>query len=244
MAKKVVEVDERVIAVQAQMDERVYEIRMLDQDEAELEALLETRIEEIRTSFANKVEKIGSRRNQLITEIRTLFDQVPSKETKTQAKVTLLSGDVVVKKAGLKLDYDKKVLLENAEVAVQKYENRKAELKDKLNEIENRIDEMEKEEPLSVMQDVESLYRERNELLEAINDLSCEWLPYIKSKEVKDFDWSAYKEKLEIVEIDEIDQETGEVKGKVNQVVNKETGKVLEIEGLSVLPVAEQVVIK
>ncbi len=48
MAVKKVEVDERVVAVQAQMDERVYEIRMLDQEEVELNALLEVRVEEIK----------------------------------------------------------------------------------------------------------------------------------------------------------------------------------------------------
>lgn len=174
MAAKKVEVDERVVAVQAQMDERVYEIRMLDQEEAELNALLEVRVEEIKQSFANKVEKIGSRREQLKTELRILFDQVPSKETKTQAKVTLLSGDVVVKKPTLKLDYDKKVLLENAE---------------------------------------------QTGLTE-----------YITTKEVRDFDWTGLKSKLAI-------QEDG-------SIVNTETGEMLEIKGLSVLPVAEQVVIK
>lgn len=174
MAKKNIEVDERVVAIQAQMDEKVYEIRMLDQEEAELQALLDARIEEIKTSFASKVEKIGSRREQLTSEIRVLFDQVPSKETKTQAKVTLLSGDVVIKKPSLKLDYDKKILLENAE--------------------ETGLKE------------------------------------YITTKEVKDFDWAGLKAKLTI-------QDDG-------SIVNTETGELLEIEGLSVLPVAEQVVIK
>ena len=174
MATKKVEVDERVIAIQAQMDEKVYEIRILDQQEAELNALLDARIEEIRNSFANKVEIIASRRNYLVSEIRALFEQVPCKETKTQSKVTLLSGDVVVKKATVKLDYDKKVLLENAE---------------------------------------------QTGLTE-----------YITTKEIKDFDWTGLKAKLEI-------QEDG-------SIVNIETGEVLEIEGLSVLPVAEQVVIK
>ena len=174
MAAKKVEVDERVTAVQAQMDERVYEVRLLDQEEAELDALLEKRIEEIKAAHAVKVEKIGSRRTQLLTELRVLVDQVPSKETKTQMKVTLLSGDVVVKKPTLDFNYDKKVLLENAE--------------------------------------------------------STGLTEYIKTKEVKDFDWTGFKSKLEI-------QEDG-------SIVNTETGEVVEIEGLSVLPKAEQVVIK
>lgn len=174
MAIKKVEVDERVTAVQAQMDERVYEIRLLDKEEAELDALLEARIEEIKASHSIKVEKIGNRRSQLIAELRDLFDKVPSKETKTQAKVVLLSGDVVVKKPTVKLDYDKKVLMENAE--------------------------------------------------------ATGLTEYIKTKEVQDFDWTSLKAKLEI-------QEDG-------SIINTETGEVMEIEGLSVLEVGEQLVIK
>lgn len=174
MAVKKVEVDERVTAVQAQMDERVYEIRLLDQEKEELDALLDKRIEQLKAAHAEKIEKIGNRREQLITELRVLFDQVPHKETKTQAKVTLLSGDVVVKKPTLEFDYDKKVLLENAE-------------------------------------------------LTGLTE-------YIKTKEVRDFDWTGFKSKLEI-------QEDG-------SIINTETGEVVEIEGLSVLPKAEQVVIK
>nr|DAT81675.1 MAG TPA: hypothetical protein [Caudoviricetes sp.] len=174
MAKKIVEVDERVVAIQAQMDEKVEEIHQVEQEQAELQALLDARIQKIKDSFQGKIDTLNSRKDYLMTELRTLFDQVPHKETKTQAKVTLLSGDVVVKKATVKLDYDKKVLLENAE---------------------------------------------QTGLTE-----------YIKTKEVQDFDWASLKAKLQI-------QEDG-------SIVNVETGEVLEIEGLSVLPVAEQVVIK
>ena len=174
MAVKKVEVDERVLAIQSQMDEKVAEVHQVEQEQAELQALLDARIQQLKDSFQGKVDILNNRKEYLIAEIRALFDQVPSKETKTQAKVTLLSGDVVVKKAGLKLDYDKKVLLENAEAT-------------------------------------------------GLTD-------YIKTKEVKDFDWTGLKEKLEI-------QEDG-------SIVNTETGEVLDIEGLTVLPVAEQVVIK
>ena len=174
MAVKKVEVDERVTTVQAQMDERVYEIRLLDQEKEELDALLDKRIEQLKAAHAEKIEKIGNRRNQLITELRASVDQVPCKETKTQLKVTLLSGDVVVKKPTLSLEYDKKVLLENAE--------------------------------------------------------STGLTEYIKTKEVKEFDWASLKAKLGI-----LDDGT---------IINNETGEVMEIEGLSVMPVAEQVVIK
>jgi hypothetical protein len=174
MAAKKVEIDERVVAIQSQMDEKVAEVHQVEQEQAELQALLDARIQQLKDSFQGKFDILNGRKEYLITEIRALFDQVPSKETKTQAKVTLLSGDVVVKKATVKLDYDKKVLLENAEAT-------------------------------------------------GLGE-------YIKTKEVKEFDWTSLKEKLDI-------QEDG-------SIVNAETGEVLDIEGLAVLPVAEQVVIK
>ena len=174
MAVKKNEVLERVVAIKAQMDEKVEEIHEIEKEQAELQALLDSRIQKIKESFQNKFDSLNSRKDYLMTELRSLFDEVPHKETKTQSKVTLLSGDVVVKKATVKLDYDKKVLLENAE---------------------------------------------KTGLAE-----------YVKIKEVQDFDWTSLKAKLEI-------QEDG-------SIVNTETGEVLEIEGLGVLPVAEQVVIK
>ena len=115
MAAKKVEVDERVVAIQSQMDEKVAEVHQVEQEQAELQALLDARVQQLKDSFQGKFDILNGRKEYLTSELRVLFDQVPHKETKTQAKVTLLSGDVVVKKAGLKLDYDKKVLLENAE---------------------------------------------------------------------------------------------------------------------------------
>lgn len=173
-AKKTVEVDERVIAVKAQMDEKVNQVHEVEKEQAELQALLDARVQKIKDSFQNKFDSLNSKKDYLTTEIKVLFDQVPHSETKTQAKVTLLSGDVVVKKATVELDYDKKVLLENAE--------------------------------------------------------STGLTEYITTKEVKDFDWAGLKAKLEI-------QEDG-------SIINTETGELMNIEGLSVLPVAEQVVIK
>lgn len=242
MAAKKVEIDERVVAIQAQMDEKVEEVHQVEQEQAELQALLDARVQQLKDSFQGKFDVLNGRKEYLISELRVLFDQVPHKETKTQAKVTLLSGDVVVKKPSLKLDYDKTVLLKNAEIAITAYNITKEELKNELADIEDRIDGASKIDPLDV--DLDVLYVKRNELMEAIDELDCEWLPYIKSKEVKEFDWSAYKENLEVSEVDNIDTETGEVIGKVSQIINKLTGEVLEIDGLSVLPVSEQVVIK
>lgn len=174
MAKKTVEIDEREVQIKAQMDAKVEEIHDVEKEQAELQALLDARIAEIKASFEGKFNSLNSKKDYLMAELRNMFSQVTAKETKTQAKVTLLSGDVVVKKATVKIDYDKKVLLENAE--------------------------------------------------------ATGLMEYVKTKEVKDFDWTGLKAKLEI-------QEDG-------SIVNTETGEVVEIEGLSVLPVAESMVIK
>lgn len=174
MATKKVEVDERVLAIQTQMDEKVAEVHQVEQEQAELQALLDARIQQLKDSFQGKVDILSNRKEYLITEIRALFDQVPHKETETLAKVTLLSGDVVVKKPKLDFDYDKKLLLEHAE---------------------------------------------KNGMKE-----------YVKTNVTHDFNWAGLKKVLEI-------QEDG-------SIVNVKTGGVLEIQGLKVLPVAEQVVIK
>lgn len=115
MATKKIEVDERVIAIQAQMDQKVEEIHQAEQEQAELQALLDTRIQQLKESYQSKFDTLNNKVQYLMAELRTMFENVPQKATKTQRKVSLLSGDVVVKNATKKLDYDKKVLLENAE---------------------------------------------------------------------------------------------------------------------------------
>ncbi|MHC1750706.1 MAG: host-nuclease inhibitor Gam family protein [Cellulosilyticaceae bacterium] len=174
MATKKVEVDEKVIAIQAQMDQKVEEIHQVEQEQAELQALLDARVQQIKDSYQSKFDTLGNNIQYLTTELKAMFEQVPQKATKTQRKVSLLSGDVVVKNASQKLDYDKKLLLEDAEA-------------------------------------------------HGMNE-------YILTKEVRDFDWTSFKATLEILED--------------GLVINKDTGEVMNMEGLSVVEVPEQVVIK
>ncbi len=174
MAKKTVEIDEREVQIKAQMDAKVEEIHEVEKEQAELQALLDARIAEIKASFEGKFNSLNSKKDYLMAELRNMFSQVTANETKTQAKVTLLSGDVVVKKPTLKLDYDKKVLLENAE--------------------------------------------------------ATGLMDYVVTKEVKDFNWMGLKAQLTV-------QDDG-------TIIHNDTGEVFDIEGLSVIPVAESMVIK
>lgn len=115
-AKKIVEVDEKVIAIKSQMDSMVYEIKMLDKEEAQIRALLDVRIGEITMAADEKISKLDTRRFMLQQEIKSLFADANPNESKTQLKVSLLSGDVVVKKATRKLEADKGKLLEFAKL--------------------------------------------------------------------------------------------------------------------------------
>lgn len=115
MAKKNIEVDERVVLVQEQMQEHLERIQSLEEEEATIEAVYKARVEKLKADYEARQTAIRGTIDLEMTQLKTLFEQIPHKATKTQEKVSLLSGDVVLKKAAYKLDYDKTVLLELAE---------------------------------------------------------------------------------------------------------------------------------
>lgn len=100
MAKGVVlELDARVIQMKVDMDNLVEDIRGIDVELTELEALFKAQLEQIKTRFEEKQYLLKMKKEGLQRELRFLFEQVPQSETKTQRKVKLLNGDVVIKKA-------------------------------------------------------------------------------------------------------------------------------------------------
>ena len=102
------------------------------------------------------------------------MDTVPKSETKTQYKVALLCGDVILKKAKKDYDKDTNKLLQWA--------------------LENNLEE------------------------------------FVKTKQTQEFDWATFKATLEIIEDDVI--------------INKETGEVMNMDGLGTKDVPEELVIK
>ena len=102
---KIVEVDNRVIQLKVEMDKEVESIKQLDTTLVELNEIFKVRIEELKQQFEDKKMSIQKKKESHEQYLRELFEQVPQNETKTQRKVKLLTGDVVVKKA--KLDFDK-----------------------------------------------------------------------------------------------------------------------------------------
>lgn len=112
MAKKIEVVDPLIVEIKTRMDNIVEDIKGIDASKEEIKAICQAKIEQITDKFNDKELMFNTRRESLVAELRMLYDQVDYKETKTQMKVELLSGDVVIKKASKKIDYDKKKLLD------------------------------------------------------------------------------------------------------------------------------------
>ena len=102
-----IELDIQVIQLKVEMDNVVESIKGIDYELLELEALLKAQIEQLKARFEEKQYLLKEKREKLQIQLRVLFEQVPQNETKTQRKVKLLNGDVVVKKP--KLDFEKDI---------------------------------------------------------------------------------------------------------------------------------------
>ena len=105
MASKQTLIDERTIQLKVEMDQLVEKIKELDTAILELNELFKARAELLKEQFEEKKMGLEQKKEKHEQYLRELFEQVPQSETKTQRKVKLLNGDVVVKKA--KLDFEK-----------------------------------------------------------------------------------------------------------------------------------------
>lgn len=105
MASKQALIDERTLQLKVEMDQLVENIKELDIAIAELSELFKARTELLKQQFEEKKMGFEQKKEKQEQYLRELFEQVPQSETKTQRKVKLLNGDVVVKKA--KLDFEK-----------------------------------------------------------------------------------------------------------------------------------------
>lgn len=113
MAKSVgIKLDARAIQLKVEMDNVVEDIRGLEYELAELEELFKVQLQQLKDRFEEKQYLLEQKKEKLQTQLRFLFEQVPQSETKTQRKVKLLNGDVVVKKPRLDFEKDGDKLLE------------------------------------------------------------------------------------------------------------------------------------
>lgn len=113
--KQTVELDQRTLDLKIEMDQVVEKIKELDMALAELSELYKARAELLKEQFDEKEYNLQQKKEQHEGHLRALFEQVPQNETKTQRKVKLLSGDVIIKKSKLDFSKDNEALLKWAQ---------------------------------------------------------------------------------------------------------------------------------
>lgn len=84
--------------IHVQMDDLVEDYKSLTEEIEKLMAIRDAKIEQAESVFNDKCIEIDKRQKRIVAELRVLAEQVPQKEAKTQSKVELLSGSVVIKK--------------------------------------------------------------------------------------------------------------------------------------------------
>ena len=94
------------------LDNLVEEIKEKQEEKARLEELYKAKLEQLEANYNMQIEKIDNAINYFKEQIRVQFETQPYKETKSQRKLKVLSGDIVIKKPGKKLEADKNALLE------------------------------------------------------------------------------------------------------------------------------------
>ena len=93
------------------VDKLVEEVKKMRNQQVEWDAMLKLKIEEAKAKVEEEKQKLQRSIDFNMAQIKVSFDQLDSKETKTQKKIKVISGEVILKKAAEKLDYDKDKLL-------------------------------------------------------------------------------------------------------------------------------------
>lgn len=96
----------------AHADRLVEAIKDSRKEKGTFEQLAESRIDEIKRQLEYKTTKIDEWIEGMEFELLQIANISKTKETKTQRKLELLAGDVIIKKATSKLKNDNKVILE------------------------------------------------------------------------------------------------------------------------------------
>ena len=157
------------------MDNLVEDYKVLSEEREILENIKTAKIEKINLDFTAKENIILEKQAFISAELRNLAEQVPQKHSKTQSKVSLLTGEVVIKKPKKNLVVDKERLV---------------------------------------------AWLQENS-----------YTDYVLEKTTIVADWKEFKKRLAL------DEEAG-------GIIDTETGEILDITGVTVEEVSEQVVIK
>lgn len=85
------------------LDSLVEQVKELNAKKQYWRDFADAKIEEIEAKVKSETEKLDEAIILTEAEARAVFDMLPAKETKTQYKISTLSGDVVVKKPTQKI---------------------------------------------------------------------------------------------------------------------------------------------
>ena len=89
---------------QTGVDSAIEEVKEINEEVNRLEELLNQRIEKLKFELSLKVGKLEKRKDFHINNIKTFtLQSTNKKETKTQYKLSMISGDIVIKKTQDKL---------------------------------------------------------------------------------------------------------------------------------------------
>jgi len=96
----------------AYADELIEKVKETETDKAKLEQVAKDRIDLINSQLEEKSAKLDGWIEQYKFSLLQIANLTTTKETKTQRKLELLAGDVIIKKATKKFKNDNKAILE------------------------------------------------------------------------------------------------------------------------------------
>lgn len=98
--------------IHVQMDNLVEDFKSITEQIESFVHIRDRKIQSVNEQYEEKVGPLNKELEYIKAQLRVLADQVPQKEAKTQSKVELLSGSVVIKKPTQTLVADKDKLIE------------------------------------------------------------------------------------------------------------------------------------
>lgn len=98
--------------IHVQMDDLVEDFKSITEQIESFMQIRDRKIQSVNEQYEEKVGPLNKELEYIKAQLRVLADQVPQKEAKTQSKVELLSGSVVIKKPTQTLVADKDKLIE------------------------------------------------------------------------------------------------------------------------------------
>lgn len=98
--------------IHVQMDNLVEDFKSITEQIESFMQIRDRKIQAVNEQYEEKVGPLNKELEYIKAQLRVLADQVPQKEAKTQSKIELLSGSVVIKKPTQTLVADKDKLIE------------------------------------------------------------------------------------------------------------------------------------